>query len=214
RASRCFCPTSTHWVWTPGWRQDLAACTCWCDQRTHNAHSKCSNRRTRPRPGGNETESFMRVQVIPAASADRLTVRNLLQLYLHDFSEVLPRAPDGDGTFPYPHLDAYWIDEGRKPFLIIADNDVAGFALVRLESVVTGSAGVAGMAEFFVVRGRRRHGVGRAAAHLLFASFPGTWEIRVIDHYAAARAFWLSVVNEAAQKPAERSNWVNDGGVR
>jgi len=156
----------------------------------------------------------VRVQVTPAASADRLTIGNLLQLYLHDFSEVLTRAPDRDGTFPYPHLDAYWTDEWRKPFLIPADDDVAGFALVRAKSAVTGSSGVTDMAEFFVVRGLRRHGVGRAAARLLFATFPGTWEIRVIEHYVAARAFWLSVIDDAAHGPAERLSWVNDDGLQ
>jgi predicted acetyltransferase len=156
----------------------------------------------------------MRVQVIPASVEDRTTLRNLMQLYLHDFSEVLTRAPDRDGAFPYPHLDAYWTDEWRKPFLITADDDVAGFALVRTVSVVTGSAGVADMAEFFVVRGLRRCGVGRAAARRLFAEFPGTWEVRVIEHYAAARAFWSAAINDAAQGPAERSSWVNDEGLR
>jgi len=141
-------------------------------------------------------------------------LRNLLQLYLHDFSEVLPRAPDRDGTFPYPHFDAYWIDDWRKPFLITADGEGAGFALVRTKSVVTGFEGVADMAEFFVVRGLRRHGVGRAATHLLFAMFPGTWEIRVIECYAAARAFWLSAIDDVADGPPERLNWVNDHGLQ
>jgi len=156
----------------------------------------------------------MRVQVIPASAEDRTTLRNLLQLYLYDFSEVLPRAPDPDGTFPYPHLDAYWTDEWRKPFLITADDDVVGFALVRTVSVVTGSAGVADMAEFFVVRGLRRHGVGRAAAHLLFARFHGTWEVRVIEHYAAARAFWSAIIADATNGASERTSWVNDEGLR
>jgi predicted acetyltransferase len=154
------------------------------------------------------------VRVIPASHDDRSTLRRLLQLYLHDFSEVLQRVPDRDGTFSYPHLDAYWIDEWRKPFLITADGHVAGFALVRTVSVVTGSTDVADMAEFFVVRGLRRYGVGRAAAQALFARFAGTWEIRVIEDYAAARAFWLSVINAAARATPERSSWVNDDGLR
>ena len=156
----------------------------------------------------------MRVQAIPATREDRTALRNLMQLYLHDFSEVLTRAPDRDGTFPYPHLDAYWIDDWRRPFLITADDEVAGFALVRTTSAITGASGITDMAEFFVVRGLRRHGVGRTAARLLFATFPGTWEIRVIEHYAAARAFWTAAINDAAQGAVERSSWVNDDGVR
>jgi predicted acetyltransferase len=154
------------------------------------------------------------VRVIPASRDDRTKLRNLMQLYLHDFSEVLQYAPDRDGSFSYPHLDAYWKDDWRKPFLITADGHLAGFALVRTASVVTGSAEVADMAEFFVVRGLRRQGVGRAAAHLLFGKFHGTWEVRVIDHYAAARSFWLSVINDAAQGPVERLSWANDDGQR
>ena len=156
----------------------------------------------------------MHVEVVPAANADRTTLCNLLQLYLHDFSEVLQRAPDRDGTFSYPHLDAYWQDDWRKPFLITADGQLAGLALVRTKSVVTGATDIADMAEFFVVRGLRRQGVGRAAARLLFARFHGTWEIRVIDHYAAAQAFWLSVITDAAQGVPERVSWVNDDGLR
>jgi len=154
------------------------------------------------------------IRVIPASPDDRGTLRNLMQLYLHDFSEVLQYAPDRDGTFRYPHFDAYWIDEWRKPFLITADGDIAGFAFVRTTSVVTGSADVTDMAEFFIVRGLRRHGVGRRAAHLLFASFQGTWEIRVIEHYAAARTFWSAVVDDAAHGAIERLHWVNDDGLR
>src|SRR5262249_54471616 len=146
--------------------------------------------------------------------ADRTTIRNLLQLYLHDFSEVLPRAPDRDGTFSYRHLDSYWVDEWRTPFLIIADGELAGFALVSTRSVITGAADVTDMAEFFVVRGLRRHGVGRAAARLLFARFPGTWEVRVLEDYAAARAFWTASINDAAQRPPEHSSWINDDGLR
>lgn len=49
--------------------------------------------------------------------------------------------------------------------------------------------------EFFVVRGRRRQGVGSAAARNLLRTFPGRWEVRVRDNNLAARQFWLRALD-------------------
>jgi predicted acetyltransferase len=156
----------------------------------------------------------MVVHITPATSGDQPVLRNLLQLYLHDFSELLGATPDSCGLFDYPHFDAYWTDAGRKPFLLDADGRVAGFAFVRTASVLTGATEIADMAEFFVVRGLRRRGVGRAAASALFARFPGKWEVRVMERHAAALAFWSAVIDDVAHGRTERLGWVNDGGVR
>ena len=50
------------------------------------------------------------------------------------------------------------------------------------------------MAQFFVMRGYRREGVGRTAATILFDRHPGPWEVRVIEENLPAEAFWRSVI--------------------
>ena len=105
---------------------------------------------------------------------------NLLELYLHDFSEFVPSDIGEDGHFGYPYLAAYWQERERFPFLIRVETALAGFALVRQGSLLSGAPDVMDMAEFFVLRRWRRRGIGRTAAHALFQHFPGRWEVRVL----------------------------------
>ena len=127
------------------------------------------------------------VEVVAAALADKNVVRNLLELYLHDFSEMTASDVDEHGRFGYRYLDHYWTEPGRHPFLIRADGRLAGFALVR-------SGAPHDMAEFFVLRKYRRHGVGLLAARALFAMFPGEWQVREMTANAGAIAFWRRAI--------------------
>ena len=50
------------------------------------------------------------------------------------------------------------------------------------------------MAEFFIIRGRRRLGVGMKAAQAIWRRFPGKWEVRVRDRNRGAKEFWAGTV--------------------
>lgn len=90
----------------------------------------------------------------------------------------------------YPYLALYWLEPGRRPYLIRVDGQVAGFALVRaLER-----PGLHELAEFYVGQAFRRQGVGRAAAWALFEGQPGDWQLNVLAGNRSALAFWLRVV--------------------
>jgi predicted acetyltransferase len=52
------------------------------------------------------------------------------------------------------------------------------------------------MCEFFVLNQRRRRGVGRRAAHAIFAMFPGVWEVTELPLNTAAVSFWRRVIGE------------------
>src|SRR5271170_6730931 len=109
-----------------------------------------------------------RVELLEATSEHEPILANLLELYMHDFSEFLDLDIGEDGRFGYPSLPLYWSESGRHPFLIRADGKPAGFALVKNVPGVSGSGAVWDMAEFFVLRGYRRRGVGKLAAHELW----------------------------------------------
>ncbi len=97
------------------------------------------------------------VTVLEAAEPHKAVVRRLLELYGHDFSEFTDADVDEHGRYGYPYLDAYWSEPERHPFLFRVDRHWAGFALVR-------SGAPHDMAEFFVLRKYRRHGIGHVAA--------------------------------------------------
>jgi predicted acetyltransferase len=126
------------------------------------------------------------------SDAERTLLSRLWQLYLHDLSAYEATAPGPDGLFdPGPYFDRYWSEDDRHPLLIEADGRVVGFALVRRLDDDTHE-----MAEFFVLRGERRRGIGRAAARAVFERFPGRWRVAQMRDNVPSHAFWRTVVAE------------------
>ena len=140
-------------------------------------------------------ESSVQIEVIPAAPEQEAVLGNLLELYMHDFSELRDFDLGPDGRFGYRLLPLYWSDPDRHPFLIRIDGKLAGFALVKRGSEVCGNGAVWDMAEFFVIRGYRRRGFGTQVAQELWRRFPGRWEIRVMQLNVTAHRFWARAIS-------------------
>lgn len=135
------------------------------------------------------------VRIQPVAFGDKVILTNLMQLCQHDYSEFERDDVNAHGLFGYRYLDQYWTDPDRHPFLILADDRIAGFALVR-ELVETSLPRRHSMAEFFVLRAYRGHGVGSTAARQTILAMPGLWVIgQALMNYPAQR-FWRRVVGE------------------
>jgi predicted acetyltransferase len=132
--------------------------------------------------------------LIPATPDQEPVLANLLELYAHDFSEFLEIDLNEDGRFGYPHLPLYWSHPDRHPFLIRMDGKLAGFVLIRKGSEISGDPSVWDMAEFFVIRRCRRHGIGTEAAHQVWRRFPGPWEVRVMESNVPAQRFWAEAI--------------------
>ncbi|WP_437937564.1 GNAT family N-acetyltransferase [Sorangium sp. So ce341] len=141
---------------------------------------------------------FNTVALEEATSADAPLLSNLLELYIHDLSDVFPGLHLGpDGRFGYDKLPLYWSERERRfAFVIRYDGRVAGFVLATRGSPAADNPDVLDVAEFFVLRRYRRSGVGRRAAVLLWQRFPGEWTVRVSEGNAGALAFWRGVVTE------------------
>ena len=134
--------------------------------------------------------------VVTRARTDEATViANLMQLYIHDFSELwFDREVEGelgpDGRYSdYPGLETYWTAPAREAWLFRLNGLPVGFALVNDIAHAPTPVDRA-VAEFFIVRKHRRHGVGLKAAHALFGSAWGVWEAAVVRRNAGALAFW------------------------
>ena len=138
----------------------------------------------------------MEIEVLPATPEQEPVLANLIELYAHDFSEFSDVKIGVDGRFGYDQLPLYWKEPNRFPFLIRVNGDLAGFVLVQQGSQVSGAPEIWDVAEFFILRGCRRHGVGMRAAHHVWRMFAGRWEVRVSDKNVAARPFWARAVSE------------------
>ena len=143
----------------------------------------------------------------------RGTLDALFQLYTHDFSDHWVGTDRGelgeDGRFPdYPHLDSYWTDPRRAPYLIRVDGHLGGFVLINDHSH-SGLPLDFAVAEFFVVRKHRRGGVGRAAARAAIAGRAGQWELAIARKNVGALAFWRGVAAELSTGPIDERD-LND----
>jgi predicted acetyltransferase len=155
------------------------------------------------------------VAVRPAGEAERPLLESLFQFYAYDFSEIAgPDAADFDFDAAgrmrtYEHMGAYWREASRWPLLIRTAGRLAGFALINTHSHRGGRV-ERNMAEFFVARRYRRHGVASAAVRQILGLYPGDWEVAVTERNVAAQAFWPRAI--AATPNVSRLRTVDGDG--
>ena len=141
-----------------------------------------------------------------ATERDATLLANLLELYIHDLSEVFPVELGVDGRFGYGSLPLYWSNpDTHFAFLFRLNSRIAGCALVARGSPATSDLQDLDLAEFFVLRSHRRSGIGRIAASLLFDHLPGNWVVRVSEANSAAVAFWESTISRYTHGAAAKT---------
>ncbi len=136
------------------------------------------------------------IDVTPASPEEKPVIANLLQLYIHDFTDHWMGEGGelgDDGRFAYPWLDSYWREAGREPLIFRVGGRLAGFALLN-RLTHSGLSADWNMAEFFIARRYRRGGAGTAAAHAIFTSRPGLWEAAVMRTNLSALPFWRKAI--------------------
>jgi len=135
----------------------------------------------------------MNLEMQTALISEKPVLRNLLQLCLHDYSEYNGEEVDEHGIFNYNYLDNYWTEKGRYAFLARVDGKLAGFVMVR--QLDPGQAEYH-VAEFFILRKYRGHGLGRQVAFWVFDHFPGKWRVSEETCNLPAQAFWRKIIAE------------------
>ena len=146
----------------------------------------------------------MKIEIVTAAAKEFAVVSNLFQFYAYDMSEFMAFDVAAEGVYPLPQsLWNYWggaAGTGEHhwpagwrghPFLVRADDNLAGFALVRQLS-----ESAFDMGEFFILRKYRRSGLGAHVARAMFDRFAGAWEVRELVPNLAAQAFWRKIISD------------------
>lgn len=138
------------------------------------------------------------VTIKPATDRDKGIIAEMMHGYVADLARYTPISPNEQGRYTYPRLDEYWLHpETRFPFLIYADDTLAGFALVSAESRLEDDEAM-NMAEFYVLPEKRRTGIGFDAACQILLHFPGRWEVAVLTGNLTALTFWKRVMRAVA----------------
>ncbi len=136
----------------------------------------------------------MEVTLTKASQSQESILSHLLELYNYDVSEFEGSDVGEDGLYGYPYLPRYWIEPGRKAFLVRVDGALAGFALVNEHCYLPSNNRARSIAEFFIMRKYRCRGVGEAVARQVFDFLPGEWQVAQIPENTPAQAFWRKVI--------------------
>ena len=147
------------------------------------------------------------MELVPATRGDKAVLLALNEHYTYDFSELLGLDVGEGGSFGGARLDRHFEDPLCHPFFIRVDGKLAGFALHEGRSRLTGEEGVNDVADFFVMRKYRKHGVGARAACALFERFAGPWEVRQVRANVGASAFWRKVIERYTGGAYEELEW-------
>jgi predicted acetyltransferase len=133
-----------------------------------------------------------------ANRGDHRWIAGVYRDYLDDL------APSSTGVFPMldevghrePDQLARWLaDPGAHVLTILRGTEPVGFAMVRVGGQAFGRTPVDySMAEFFIDRRWRRHGIGQAATRLIFDRFAGRWEILEYQRNPGAVEFWRRIL--------------------
>ncbi|TVX92653.1 GNAT family N-acetyltransferase [Paenibacillus agilis] len=153
----------------------------------------------------------MNVECIRASESYKEVIRNLMQLYIYDFSEFIKCDVEEDGLFgAYPYLESYWEHKNenhRFPYLIKQEGKYAGFVLVRF--VESEERSFFTIAEFFVLKKYRKAGIGRTVAKQIFNLHKGNWEVFQMESNTPAQLFWNKVIDEYTK--GQFSDRIGDG---
>ncbi len=138
----------------------------------------------------------LQISVVPMQIEQKSVLVQLMELYMYDFSLYSDEDINEYGYFGYSHIDDYWNDEGRFPYLIRVDEKIAGFILVRSCCEYNVLLNPHNIAEFFIMHKYRRLGVGKLSAMKVFDMHKGGWEISQWSNNLPAQKFWKAVINE------------------
>lgn len=119
-----------------------------------------------------------------------------MELYNYEFTQFDDADINEYGYYGYPHIDDYWNETGRFPYLIRINRKIAGFVLICPHCQYISGAHAHCIGEFFVMMKYRRMGVGSYAAAQVFNNHPGSWEVCYLQNNIPASKFWKTVITE------------------
>jgi len=137
------------------------------------------------------------IQFRKAQWADKAVLRQMLELYQYDLSDVWPQDLNEHGEFGHVGVERYLRNPLLHAYFFLVDGRYAGFGLVDPD--VSLPENEFWMGQFFVMKKYRRMGVGRRGAHYIFDQHRGRWEVGQMPLNLAARDFWRRTIGDYTQ---------------
>ena len=132
----------------------------------------------------------MVVKIQLAQDKDKSVIQNMDQFYIYEFSRIMPDryALGSDGLFHDDDYDRYWQEPNCFPYLVYAEKELAGFALVQNKG--TGC----NLDQFFVASKFQGSGVAQQAAFQIFDAHTGPWTVQSFLGNEKSERFWKRII--------------------
>ncbi|SDN06592.1 Predicted acetyltransferase [Psychrobacillus sp. OK028] len=140
---------------------------------------------------------------------EKIILKNLFSLYLHDLSKYTAEIEIGeDGSFEYDGLDVFWETEGLSPFFIMLDKSIIGFILL-VERPFLKNEYDFGLNDLFILNKYKGKGLGIQAVKKLFQDKKGKYFVIELVENSPAVSFWKKVYSKLTINFEERQDVVD-----
>lgn len=126
------------------------------------------------------------MQIIEVTQENKHVYMNLSQAYEGEFSQIMKKKPNVDGTFS---LDTE-LGGNVVGYLLYVDEIPAGFTAIATENADNHE-----VCDFYIVPYFRRGQLGQQFISELFLRLQGTWEIKQVEGADHAVIFWRRVIH-------------------
>ncbi|WP_377866450.1 GNAT family N-acetyltransferase [Bacillus sp. R86525] len=141
--------------------------------------------------------------------SEKMILRNLYSLYLHDLSKFTTNIKIGaDGFFEYEDLDMFWKNDGITPYFIKVDHSIVGFLLL-LERPFLKKENDFGINDIFILNQYKGKGIGKQVIENLLKEKRGKYFVIELAKNVPAVSFWEKVYRELNIEFDERKQLID-----
>ncbi|WP_152657998.1 GNAT family N-acetyltransferase [Oceanobacillus sp. CFH 90083] len=152
----------------------------------------------------------MTVVLKKVLESEKIKLRNLYSLYLHDLSKFTSTIDIGaDCSFEYEDLDQFWEVDGLSPYFIKMDNHIIGFILL-LERPFLKKENDFGVNDIFILNKYKGKGIGKRAIEKLFQEKNGKYFVIELIENRPAVSFWKKLYTELNIDYEERQELIDE----
>jgi len=123
---------------------------------------------------------------------EKVLLVNLLQKYLYEMTNFYDDDIDENGNYQYRYFEDYFVNDSRKAFFIMLDENVAGFIMINPYSYI-GEVSDYVLAEFCVIPKYRGRHIAEETFQILCEMYQGKWEIKYSNKNTPAMKLWNKV---------------------
>ncbi|MFS8350783.1 GNAT family N-acetyltransferase [Bacillus nitratireducens] len=142
--------------------------------------------------------------------SEKMILRNLYSLYLHDLSKFTTNITIGaDGFFEYEDLHMFWGNDGITPYFIKVDHSIVGFLLL-LERPFLEQENDFSINDIFILNQYKGKGIGKKVIENLLEAKRGQYFVIELTKNIPAVSFWKKVYRELKIEFDEQTQLIDD----